>query len=550
MNHPISLFATTRILIVGDVMLDDYLWGSVRRICPEAPVPVVETHERSCRPGGAANAACNVAALGARAYLVGVTGTDEAGQRLRTALAEANIDAGGLIACDDRPTTAKLRVFAHAHNQQVLRIDTEQTHPLPHAVAERLAANVERLIPECHALLLCDYAKGVLSADLTARLIEAARRVNVCVVVDPKGREMGRYRGATLVKPNLGELEHFCGRAIGNAEDLERAVDELAAALKEPDAQARDGRSRVREPDAQARDGRSRVREPDAQARDGRSRVREPDAQARDGCTSDPWPCASGSRAIATRPSLAARRASGHDRRHAPLACASGFRATAARPTCCASAARARPPHPTPLARRAPGTAASDPCLRVGLPGTRTSDPCLRVGLPDAGTAILVTQGAEGMTLFEPGEEAYHQPARGPRTVFDVTGAGDTVAAVVTLMLACGESLRRAVEAATVAAGIVVGKLGTAVVHPEELSRELGANSMRRAGAESLEKPPSEDARGIGELRCGQDTQHERFYAVIDFFSITRNKKLHAAKSIMIKVNSEYLFIIVIVSQQ
>jgi rfaE bifunctional protein kinase chain/domain len=123
MNHPIlQLVSSNRLLVVGDVMLDDDLWGSVRRICPEAPVPVVESRERSCRPGGAANAACNIAALGARAYRAGVTGADEAGQRLRTALAEANVDAGGLIACDDRPTTAKLRVIAH--NQQVLRIDS------------------------------------------------------------------------------------------------------------------------------------------------------------------------------------------------------------------------------------------------------------------------------------------------------------------------------------------------------------------------------------------------------------------------------------------
>jgi rfaE bifunctional protein kinase chain/domain len=342
-------FPVYRVLIVGDVMLDDYLWGSVRRVCPEAPVPIVEARERSCRPGGAGNAACNVAALGGRAYLAGVTGADEAGQRLRTALAEANVDAGGLIACDDRPTTAKLRVFAHAHNQQVLRIDTEQTHPLPRAVAERLAANVERLIPNCHALLLCDYAKGVLSADLTARFIEAARRANVPVVVDPKGKGFGRYRGATVVKPNLLE----CGmRSAECGIKTKKDVAEFEAAVRR---------------------------------------------------------------------------------------------------------------------------------LSEELPGT----------------AILVTQGAEGMTLFEPGEEAYHQPARGPRTVFDVTGAGDTVAAVVTLMLACGEPLRRAVEVATVAAGIVVGKLGTAVVHPEELEAALRERT-RRAARKSPRKRTSEQLVALG----------------------------------------------------
>jgi rfaE bifunctional protein kinase chain/domain len=357
MSFPTSKFATRRILIVGDVMLDDYLWGNVRRICPEAPVPVVETRERSCRPGGAANAACNIAALGARAYLFGVIGPDEAGQRLRTALAKANVDPESLIACDDRPTTAKLRVMAH--NQQVLRIDSEQTHPLPPAVAERLAADVERLIPECHALLLCDYAKGVLSPDLTARLIDAARRANVPVVVDPKGNEWGKYRGATVVKPNLGELEHFFGRTIGNAVNLERSIDEVAFALEEDQEEGKRQKEKGKSEDT------------------------------------------------------------GEER----------------------------------------------------------------------GTAILVTQGAEGMTLFEPGEESYHQPARGPRTVFDVTGAGDTVAAVVTLMLACGESLRRAVELATVAAGIVVGKLGTAVACPAELEAALRGNKEELT-TESQRKTP------------------------------------------------------------
>jgi D-beta-D-heptose 7-phosphate kinase/D-beta-D-heptose 1-phosphate adenosyltransferase len=176
----LARFASRQILIVGDVMLNEYLWGDVRRFCPEAPVPIVESRDRSARPGGAANSAANIAALGATAWLHGVIGSDHAGESLRAILKEANVEANGLLFTNDRPTTCKTRVIAHS--QQVLRIDTEQTHPLPRDVADRLVAHVDQLIPRADTLLLCDYAKGVLSPEMTAHVIQTARRAQRPIV--------------------------------------------------------------------------------------------------------------------------------------------------------------------------------------------------------------------------------------------------------------------------------------------------------------------------------------------------------------------------------
>ncbi len=317
-RSPVDLltgFASRTVLVVGDVMLDDYLWGDTHRICPEAPVQIVKIRRHSYRPGGAANVAANVAALGATVWLSGVVGRDEKANQLRTALRESRVNTEGLLVTEDRVTTTKTRVMAR--NQQMLRLDQEETHPIPSDTGAQLIAQVERQLPHAEAILLCDYAKGVLSASTTVHIIELARRARIPVIVDPKGKDYSRYRGATIIKPNTDELEHLFSRSIQDTDDLHEAGSRLMSELD--------------------------------------------------------------------------------------------------------------------------------------------------------GTAVLVSRGSEGMTLFSPNMASWHQPAAGPLPVYDVTGAGDTVVSVLALALACRAPLTQAVQLASLAASIVVAKLGTAVVTPDEL---------------------------------------------------------------------------------
>ncbi|VTU02533.1 bifunctional protein domain i : RfaE bifunctional protein OS=Herpetosiphon aurantiacus (strain ATCC 23779 / DSM 785) GN=Haur_1029 PE=4 SV=1: PfkB [Gemmataceae bacterium] len=318
-NAAVAALAGCRLLVVGDVMLDEYLAGDARRVCPEAPVPVVEVATRWVVPGGAANAAGNAAALGSRPVLGGVTGADAAAEHLAWAVRAAGVEPDGLVADPGRPTTVKLRVLARG--QQVIRADTESTAPLSGAAAEQLAGWAERIAACADAVLLSDYGKGVLADGLAARVIAAARFAGRPVVVDPKGTDATRYRGATVLKPNLGELGDLVGRRVRGPGDV-----------------------------------------------------------------------------------LDAGRA---------------------------------------LAEQLPGT------------------------------AILVTLGAEGMALFRAGAAPLGLPAAHAQRVFDVTGAGDTVAATLALALGAGLSVEAAARLANAAGSVAVSKVGTAVVTPDELRAAL-----------------------------------------------------------------------------
>jgi D-beta-D-heptose 7-phosphate kinase/D-beta-D-heptose 1-phosphate adenosyltransferase len=194
----------SRVLVVGDVMLDRYLWGRVSRISPEAPVPVLHLERETDVAGGAANVARNLAGLGVQVSLVGVTGDDPGRATLLGLLAADGIDTTDLLIATDRGTVSKTRVIGN--HQQMIRIDQERTDPLGPADRERLVAAVARRIPGLDGLLLSDYAKGVLGPEVCTALIAAARAAEVPVLVDPKGKDFARYAGATLITPNRGEL--------------------------------------------------------------------------------------------------------------------------------------------------------------------------------------------------------------------------------------------------------------------------------------------------------------------------------------------------------
>ena len=316
------------ILVVGDIMCDHYIWGDVERISPEAPVQVLRWEREADRPGGAANAAFNLAALGCRVRLVGVVGKDEPGRWLVRWLKKAGIDTAGVIQSADRSTTLKTRVIARG--QHMLRIDRETRESLGRRDEDRLVAAVKRARRRVTGIVCSDYDKGVLTNRVLRAVFEGQPRP--FTVVDPKRQDFRRYRGAHVLTPNEKELAEATPTLVGAGDD---------AAVK---------------------------------------------------------------------------------RRAVWLMRTLGFR------------------------------------------------------------ALLVTRGANGMDLFEfnRGAITRTQIAAAQRhEVFDVTGAGDTVAAVLTMAAAGGMTLPEAARAANAAAGIVVGMVGTAVADPEALARMLGGESSQ-----------------------------------------------------------------------
>ena len=333
-------FDQASVLVLGDIMLDRYWYGGTSRISPEAPVPVVRVEQIQDRPGGAGNVALNIAALGAAGTLRGYTGNDEMADSLQEMLEGAGVHCD-FLRVDESPTITKLRVVSR--QQQLIRLDFEQPDKL--AAGTELADAIEEALTNCGALVLSDYAKGALQEPQP--LIVAANKAGVPVLVDPKGTAFERYRGATLLTPNLHEFEAVVG------------------------------------------------------------------------------PCNSEQALVEKGEKLMAE-------------------------------------------------------LQLG--------------------ALLITRGEGGMTLLRPGAEEMHLPARA-REVFDVTGAGDTVIAVLAASVAAGSALPEAVGLANVAASIVVGKLGTASVSAPELRRAVQQEQGSERGVvtqEQLEIALA-DARSHGE---------------------------------------------------
>jgi rfaE bifunctional protein kinase chain/domain len=325
-----------RIGVLGDLMLDRYLWGAASRLSPEAAVPVVDFAEQSECLGGAGNVAANIAALGARVEAFGVMGNDEPGRALRACLRAAGINDRGVLADSKRLTTVKTRIIAR--HQQIVRIDHERREPLRSDTEEKLLRTLFATLKRLDALVLSDYDKGLITDAFADRVLSAAHQLKVPVFVKPKTSKLYAYRGARVIVCNAKEAWFI--RVLGNEKSLEEAGRALLAHF---------------------------------------------------GCS-----------------------------------------------------------------------------------------------------AVLITQGEKGMSLFEESSPRHlHIPAtsfevtyarvgrpgieRGAtgRQVFDVTGAGDTVLSVLALAVAAGASLADAATLANTAAGVVVGKLGTATVSPQELAHAL-----------------------------------------------------------------------------
>ena len=317
-----SLFARARdirALVIGDLMLDEYLWGKAERISPEAPVQVVDIVREDIRLGGAGNVANNLVALGCRVSVLSVIGADENGTILRHAFSGKGVDVAAVFEDPMRKTSKKTRVIA-AH-QQIVRIDRESREPLSAEFEQKLVNFLAERGGEYQVILVSDYLKGVLTDEVLAAIMAAGRRAGIPVVIDPKGNDYRKYRGATILTPNRKEAEIASRIRIDSDETLGKAA---AALLGEEDL-----------------------------------------------------------------------------------------------------------------------------------------------------TALLITRSEEGMSLFEASGRMSHIPTVA-REVFDVTGAGDTVLAVMGLALACGCGFEVSARLANLAAGIAVGKLGTSIVTPTEIINEAG----------------------------------------------------------------------------
>lgn len=318
LSHP-------RILVLGDLILDLYVQGEVRRISPEAPIPVFEGGQRTFRLGGAGNVAANLKALEAEVAVAGLIGADEEGARLQTLLRTQGIEAAGVLVAQGRPTTRKTRFLSRDH--QLLRWDEEEAGLPDPSLERRLREFLDREIPGFSALVLSDYAKGVLGPPLIRSAVSRARAAGIPVIVDPKGRDYTRYRGVSLITPNRAEAELATGIALADDAALEGAARNLLEALELE--------------------------------------------------------------------------------------------------------------------------------------------------------AAVITLGKDGI-FFRTREGRQRLLPAQARSVYDVTGAGDTVVAVLALCRACGVDLEQALRLCNLAAGIVVGRLGAVSVTRTELSRELGQGPAQR----------------------------------------------------------------------
>ena len=230
LDRLIEAWSGREILVLGDVMLDRYLWGKVTRISPEAPVPVVEVEGETVRLGGAANVCRNVGALGARPQLVGVTGDDAHGRTLREEMRVLGLPDEGLFVDPSRPTTVKTRIVARS--QQAVRADQESRAERESPVAERVQERALRVLERAAAVIVSDYGKGVLSRGLLERFLPEARRRGLPICVDPKDTHFLSFKGVAVATPNQHEAAEVLGYKLRDEAAVSRAGEELLARLE------------------------------------------------------------------------------------------------------------------------------------------------------------------------------------------------------------------------------------------------------------------------------------------------------------------------------
>ncbi len=229
-EQALEKFQDCSVVVLGDQMLDRYIWGRVNRISPEAPVPVVEVYEEAEKPGGAGNVVYNLTSLGCRVTPIGIIGDDLDGAALTDALALSGADIRGIVCVDNRPTTVKTRVIAD--DQHVVRFDNEETAEVSPEVEAAIEERLDVLMEGANAIILQDYNKGVMTRNIISGALRRAREKNMIVTVDPKFNNFFEYWGVTLFKPNRKEAERALGRPLRSRSDIDRASGELLARLQ------------------------------------------------------------------------------------------------------------------------------------------------------------------------------------------------------------------------------------------------------------------------------------------------------------------------------
>lgn len=222
-------FKGARVMVAGDLILDEFIWGDVSRISPEAPVPVVWVKKESFMPGGASNVANNLSSLGAKVYSVGIIGDDERGAILKGELEQKGINTSGVLVDDSRPTTLKTRVVAG--HQQVVRIDKEKVDPLSPVVVRGMIDRITSMMQDVDAVIIEDYGKGVITPKLLEKIVPLAKRMNKIISVDPKEEHFRYYRGITVITPNNHEAARAVGFQIKDDASLKRAGQALLSKI-------------------------------------------------------------------------------------------------------------------------------------------------------------------------------------------------------------------------------------------------------------------------------------------------------------------------------
>ena len=222
-------FGTKKIIVVGDLMLDHYVRGRIDRISPEAPVPVLEAQSEEYRLGGAANVALNLHALGAEVFSLGLRGDDFAGAKLQELMQEQGLDSSGLVITGSRRTTLKTRMSAV--NQQMLRIDYEDTMDIDNSLQDEILRRFEARLDTCDAVILEDYNKGLLTRELIHQIISRCRARSIPIAVDPKHKNFFEYTGVTIFKPNYQEMQKNLGIKLENDQDFYLQAASLRARI-------------------------------------------------------------------------------------------------------------------------------------------------------------------------------------------------------------------------------------------------------------------------------------------------------------------------------